>query len=248
MQEQFNLNQIIWSDYSILLAEDNKVNQFVVQSFIEGWGAKLTICEDGLKTIKELEKGSFDVILMDIQMPVMDGIECTKRIRSKLKSSIPIVGLTANAVKGDKEYFLSIGMDDYVSKPFNENTLKQVIANLLTNTLTKKDPMNKMKIMDISSLKRMGNGKESFVLKMLQIFLEESYEQIPELEGTKDTNIISSLAHKIKPSIDFIANDQMKKAVREIENKDFIEDPKLLSNFISNWKLLLREIEEHIPN
>lgn len=115
---------------NILLAEDGMVNQRVAMGFLKRKGHKVVIAEDGRKAVRAWEKGSFDLILMDVQMPEMDGIEATELIRQKEQASnthIPIIAMTANAMKGDRQRCLDAGMDDYVSKPIQPDLLFEAI-------------------------------------------------------------------------------------------------------------------------
>ncbi|MCP3874829.1 MAG: response regulator [Desulfobacteraceae bacterium] len=123
------------SNLKILLVEDNVVNQKVVSIMLKKMGHSITIGTNGQKALQLLEKERFDLILMDIQMPVMDGEEATKEIRLLEKNSkkhIPIIALTANAMKGDKERFLKSGMDGYVSKPIQKENLLKAINSVLS--------------------------------------------------------------------------------------------------------------------
>ena len=114
---------------NILLAEDNKVNQMLVLKLLQKQGYRATLAENGKKAVEAIKKGGFDLVFMDIQMPVMGGVEATKEIREweKHTTHIPIVALTANAMEGDREKYLEAGMDDYLAKPFKrEDVLKMV--------------------------------------------------------------------------------------------------------------------------
>ena len=115
----------------ILLVEDNKVNQFLANALLTSWKAQVDISEDGADAVERVKTGDYDLVLMDLQMPVMDGFEATVVIRNELKSSIPIVGLSANALNDERERSLQIGMDDYVSKPFKPELLYAIIQGYL---------------------------------------------------------------------------------------------------------------------
>ncbi|MDR1577015.1 MAG: response regulator [Deltaproteobacteria bacterium] len=116
----------------ILLAEDNAVNQLVAKKFLEKAGSVVTIANHGLEALELLEKASFDLILMDIQMPVMDGLEATRQIRAKPEfKDLPIVAMTAHAMPGDREISLEAGMSDHVTKPIEFDKLFVVIQKLL---------------------------------------------------------------------------------------------------------------------
>ncbi len=118
---------------SILLAEDNAINQKIALINLKKMGHRAELAENGAIAVELYKNGSFDLILMDEQMPSMSGIEATRMIRKieaakEIKSHIPIIALTANAMKGERERFLAAGMDDYLSKPFKIDDLKEVIA------------------------------------------------------------------------------------------------------------------------
>jgi CheY-like chemotaxis protein len=115
----------------ILLVEDNKVNQFLANALLTSWKSQVDISEDGADAVERVKTGEYDLVLMDLQMPVMDGFEATAVIRNELKSSIPIIGLSANALNDERERSLQIGMDDYVSKPFKPELLYAIIQGYL---------------------------------------------------------------------------------------------------------------------
>jgi CheY-like chemotaxis protein len=130
----------------ILLAEDNHINQKVALGILRKLGHHADAVSNGLEALKALEALPYDLVLMDVQMPEMDGIEATRRIRmpsSKvLDRNIPIIAMTAHAMAGDREHCLSCGMDDYVSKPVSSRTLTEALARWLPITagLAKPDP------------------------------------------------------------------------------------------------------------
>ncbi len=116
----------------VLLVEDNLVNQRVVLAILSKRGFQVGVAGNGLEALKALEKSHFDLVLMDVQMPYMDGIEATKKIRNELNlKSLPIVAMTAHAMNGDRERCLDAGMNDYVSKPVNAQTLVHTILRFI---------------------------------------------------------------------------------------------------------------------
>jgi CheY-like chemotaxis protein len=113
----------------ILLAEDNAVNQKLALRLLERMGHRAEVVEDGRAAVAAVEAGTFDLVLMDVQMPEMDGLEATRQIRARWPDrALRIVGLTANAMAGDREACLAAGMDDYVSKPIRPEELEAAIA------------------------------------------------------------------------------------------------------------------------
>jgi CheY-like chemotaxis protein len=118
------------SGLRILLAEDNQTNQLIVQAFVGMAGHSVTIVENGRAAVEAVRSGSFDLVLMDVQMPEMDGPTAALAIRALPgpAADIPIIALTANAMSGDREKYLAVGMTDYVSKPVDMTTLHAAIA------------------------------------------------------------------------------------------------------------------------
>ncbi len=124
----------------VLIAEDNPVNQFVATEFLRQRGHHSVTVEDGSLAVKAVTENTFDVVLMDVQMPVMDGIEATKAIRlAEIKSGgrVPIIAMTANAMKGDRERCIEAGMDGYLSKPIDANELFAAVESIPATTLHK---------------------------------------------------------------------------------------------------------------
>lgn len=116
---KFNLN--------ILVAEDYPVNQILIGELLKNYGIKYDIAENGAKAVEMAMEKSYDLILMDINMPELNGIEATKKLREAFDDTLPIIALTANAANGDEEYFISVGMDDYLSKPIDTTKLENIL-------------------------------------------------------------------------------------------------------------------------
>ena len=116
------------ADLRILLGEDNPVNQMIALMMLENLGLEAEVAANGLEILKELQRKPYDVVLMDVQMPELDGLQTTRRIREELKSRVHIIAVTANAMEGDREQCLQAGMDDYISKPFQIEVLHRVLA------------------------------------------------------------------------------------------------------------------------
>ncbi|RMG30977.1 MAG: response regulator, partial [Methanobacteriota archaeon] len=120
--------------YKILLAEDNHVNQKLAQKMLEKLGHQVVVANNGKMALEKLQGEPFDLVIMDIQMPEMDGFEATARIREEEKTSgehLPIIALTANAMSGDRERCLEAGMDDYLAKPIKKKDLIEVIRKVM---------------------------------------------------------------------------------------------------------------------
>lgn len=241
----------------ILVAEDVELNQFLIKHILESWGCEVTIVGNGREAVEKVRKYPFDLILMDIQMPDMDGITATKMIRSlsiagkpvidksvitkKIrtlnvndKSAIPIIALTANALKGDGQKYLNIGMNGYISKPYTEEKLFQVINEavktndkLRNKILPKTKPqvekvvVKSEKLYDLTMVDSIGKDDPEFVKNILTIFIETMPTNIESLvkAGTeKNYEQISKIAHKMKSSVDLLGIHSVKYVIRKLEN------------------------------
>ena len=124
-----NSENINFSDTKILVAEDNEVNQMLIQLLLEEYGIEVDIAENGEEAIEKVKEKDYNLVFMDINMPVMGGVEATKKIREF--SHVPIIALTANAMVGDREKFLNAGMDNYLTKPIDVKELQQMLIRYL---------------------------------------------------------------------------------------------------------------------
>jgi CheY-like chemotaxis protein len=217
----------------VLVAEDVELNQYLVRHIMESWGFTVDVVNNGREAVAMVLKNNYDLVLMDIQMPEMDGIEATWAIRQlgdAVKATIPIVALTANALKGDSEKYLAAGMNDFLPKPFNEQKLFIVISNnLKTGAGAPAKPMNKSntpvtgaeeKLYDLTMVQTISGGDAGFVNKMVQLFLETvppSMDDLQKETGQQNWVNASKLAHKLKATIDSMGITRLKEVVRTIE-------------------------------
>ncbi|MFA7274609.1 MAG: PAS domain S-box protein [Crocinitomicaceae bacterium] len=212
----------------VLLVEDNEMNRFVALQSLQYFGCSTQEAENGLIALEKLKQHKFDVILMDIQMPEMDGVMTTQNIREVLHLDVPIIAVTANAFKEDIDLYLSIGMNDYVTKPFDEYKLFLAIAKAIDQETSQKKsaetrlaiPEDDTRLYDVSKLRELSHGNEEFVQKMIGIFKENLPASLKEMQialGKSDYQTIASVAHKLKPSIENMGIHRLDGVAREIE-------------------------------
>ena len=128
----------MWQCLCVLLAEDNVVNQKLTVRLLERWGHTVTVASTGQEVLTALARQAYDLVLMDVQMPEMDGLEATAAIRAQERGTgthVPIIAMTANAMQDDAEQCLAAGMDAYISKPIRLGDLYKVIDKLLQGKL-----------------------------------------------------------------------------------------------------------------
>ncbi len=218
---------------SILVAEDVELNQFLAKHIMQAWGFEVTIAENGRKALEELANRDFDLVLMDIQMPEMDGITATREIRqlnNQKKAAIPIIALTANALKGDSERYLAAGMNDYLSKPFTEDNLFRVISRnlpagnetiVLAEQAIEHIPAEKnTPLYDLSMVRSVSGGDEAFIRKMVLLFIETVPPGLSDLSAAfneQDWQRVSKVAHKLKSTIDSMGITALKSEIRFVE-------------------------------
>ncbi len=134
MEDQVNNEKMAPETIKILLAEDNEANQFLIKAITKNENWNITVVDDGEKAVEAFTNDNFDLVLMDVQMPVMNGYEATRKIREMEKergTRTPIIALTAYAMKSDKDLCIEAGMDDYISKPFKRQQFLEAVAKIL---------------------------------------------------------------------------------------------------------------------
>jgi PAS domain S-box-containing protein len=218
----------------VLVAEDVELNQFLARHILESWDFQVVIAGNGREAIEQLGKEAFDFILMDVQMPEMDGIEATHRIRNMadpIKANIPIIALTANALKGDSEKYIAAGMTDYLAKPFDEERLFRVISRNLSGVKkpSSDEPNHKnnkeimaenSRLYDLTMVQSVSGGDEGFIKKMVALFIETVPQNVQELKNAlqaENWEQVGKTAHKLKSTIDSMGIKSIHKEIRTVE-------------------------------
>ncbi|MBN1981941.1 MAG: response regulator [Chitinivibrionales bacterium] len=206
----------------ILLVEDSVINQKVAVGMLQKFGFSCDVAENGSDALKAMKTSSYDLVLMDIQMPVMDGFETTKRIREEgellRKNNVPIIAMTGNAIQGDREKCLTAGMSDYITKPVDPEKLFQILykwlpacqltQNDVSDTLDTKcskliqlQESKQIPVFDVGALRKRLMNDES----LFQKIVHQCFEEIPLLQCSlqkaflqKDLQKIAAIAHTIK--------------------------------------------------
>jgi CheY-like chemotaxis protein/HPt (histidine-containing phosphotransfer) domain-containing protein len=215
--------------FQILLAEDNAVNQIVAMRLLEKNGHKVTVAENGRVALQALEKSTFDLILMDVQMPEMSGWEATRAIRLKEQSTgahIPIVAMTAHAMKGDEERCLEAGMDAYLTKPVRSAELLAMIERLANSSADMEVNMKERsanypaEIIDFgAALERLDGDRELFD-ELAQMFKEGCPKMLAESRravAAGDSKALEHEAHTLKGSSANLSASVVSEKASEIE-------------------------------
>ncbi len=219
----------------ILLAEDGVVNQKVAQGLLEQRGHQVVVANNGKEAIDALDREPFDLILMDVHMPQMDGFEATAAIRAREQSCgghIPIIAMTASAMKGDRERCLAAGMDSYISKPVNPNEMYTAVEEVpaAAHAADESAPQSRAKPPDEAveptgqvdwnkALNRVGGSVEA-LKELAQLFIDESPKMIDNVRDAIDNQAAKDLeraAHTLKGSADIFDAREVREAAARLE-------------------------------
>ena len=215
----------------VLLAEDNVVNQKLAIGILEKLGHRVVIANNGVEALQMLEQNKFDVVFMDVQMPEMDGLAATRELRRReanTNTHVPVVAMTAHAMKGDRENCLDAGMDDYLGKPIRLRDVALKLEELFANA--SKEPANFLKQDEQSTttddiivwpiaLANVGND-EQLLRELVSVFLEETPQlmsQATEAASAQDSKSLSAAAHSIKGSMLFLNPELALQSAQELE-------------------------------
>ena len=203
----------------ILLAEDNAVNQRLAASLLERRGHRVTIAPNGREALAAMARLAFDVVLMDVQMPEMGGFEATAAIRKKEESTgahVPIIAMTAHAMKGDRERCLAGGMDEYLTKPLDSRRLCALVESLVS---TSRAPRDDASMMTEQVLARVG-GDHELLAEISRLFVDDAPQHLERIRAALDARDGDSLrraAHALKGAAANFDADGVVNAARALE-------------------------------
>ena len=211
---------------TILVAEDVEMNQHLIRHILESSGALVVIARNGVEALELVKKQAFDCVLMDVQMPEMDGIQATIHIRKledPLLAAIPIIAIAANCLEEDLLKYEQAGMDDFLAKPFVETLLLDTILNnsstvRMNGSSETESPGNKL--YDLAMIRSVSGGDAAFIKKMILLFIETVPLNVQELVTATDQQNweqVSKMAHKLKSTIDSMGIRSLHDQIRSVE-------------------------------
>jgi CheY-like chemotaxis protein len=256
--EPIELSSSSVKDLSILLAEDNLVNQKVAGQMLKILGYQADIANDGLEVLKMIEQKDYDLILMDVQMPNLDGLETSRCIRQKQDYPQPkIIAMTANAMPGDRENCLAAGMDDYISKPVVIQELNQILVSFSkpSNVVFNPPSIEESSVSWVEEsilqfmLETLCNNDFQLMQEMLNCYLSESLELIQKIQlswQAKNSQEVSFLAHSLKSSSASIGAKALADLCQQLEKLSQDESLKTQVSLILDLQTTYAQVQQDL--
>lgn len=240
------------SRYKILLAEDNLINQKVALRILSDCGYNVTPVNNGIEVLKILDEKSFDIILMDVQMPEMDGFTATSKIRKSdtASTNIPIIALTAHALIGDKDKCIEAGMNDYVSKPIVPEKFVKVIDKWLNIEIKRGDTGTGSvqgkyeEVFDFAVLDKMSLGDKEFQVELLGHYrkdLDKRFNRLMEFIQSQNLPKIAAEAHTIKGASFSVGANKIGNIAYSIELTGRQKDLENVNQWMDKLSLAIKE-------
>ncbi len=234
-----------FANYKILVAEDNKINQTLLKFILQQWNLSYNLAENGQQVLDILSKEKYDLVLMDIQMPIMDGYEAATRVRKELGLNIPMIAMTAHVLPTEKQKCIQAGMNDYISKPIDETVfigmLEKYLGSSIVNGFELQKPLvvgNDLLYIDVDYLNNIFSENAGFINEVMYQFREQFPNELKQLKlavAQKDIKEIVRLTHHIKTTVSSISiNTPLKSMLDTIESR---VDSK-------NWTLINEELDK----
>jgi len=219
----------VFGDVKILVAEDIALNQLLMKTILDDFGFERDIVANGQLAIEKLQTTTYDVILMDLLMPIMNGFEATDYIRNTMNSSVPIIALTADVTTVDLAKCKAVGMDDYISKPVDEKLLYSKIVGLLKKNMpiaASDEPLKyqgeRIKCIDMDYLARRTKSNPELMMEMISLYLEQTPPLVSAMKQSlldKDWSSLYSAVHKMIPSFSIVGiNQDFENMARKVQD------------------------------
>jgi CheY-like chemotaxis protein len=236
----------------ILLVENNLFNQEVACEFLKNADALVSIAQNGAEALDLLRLESFDCVLMDIQMPVMDGFEATKQIRKDTSlAHLPVIAMTADAWNEDREHCLEIGMDDFISKPFKPDALYRMLEKWLMSPRSGSAviPDEEGVVVDLAELSELVGGERQKMRDLAQKFLLLAQSGMGDIDAAlrrNDLAALSALGHHHKGPARMIGAIEFAKLCQALEKQAQNGDGKRLGDIVEKMRALLQLIDAYL--
>ena len=253
------------SQLVVLLVEDNDINRLYAKSILKNWQCYTDTAENGLVALEKIKNQAYDVVLMDIQMPVMDGYETAKAIRlmNSPMRDVPVIALTANATRADVEKCMAAGMNDYLPKPFTPDDLYRKL--FIDQKISPKHKIKSMagakvkpasQLYNLDYLRSVSGNNEEFIREMVLTFTQTIPPLLMEMKQAltdSDWPKLARHAHQIKPSFTLMGLTELRSNILFIEENSkastkLDEIPHAVLNFINQCEVVIPELSREVVN
>lgn len=243
----------------VIMAEDYPMNQYLAKNLFEKWGIDLTIVDDGEALLKALEKDTFDLILMDLQMPIIGGVQAAKQIRDR-DDSTPIIAFSAHVLEKDGIQLKKQGINDFVLKPYNERELKAKLSQYLQLSLKDASEQISSSVNEeivssdfgLSYIKDLSAGDDDFIHEILAMFVSQVPINMNALVSSfnrGDLEGMVKIAHTVQSSFVMVDREDIKTALKKVEmwgkGMEILENP---SDFLSTLAMNIQGVVESVAN
>jgi len=250
-KDTLQVNTEVLSGKTALIVDDDAMNRMLGQIILEGFNMKVSLASDGSEAIRILEEKSFEVILLDIHMPLVSGLDVADYIHSsRLHRRMKIIAVTADMIREELDAYLRHGMDDYIIKPFREISLFNKICQVMevdtdrikqesVQIILKED--DESRLYDLHELRSVTRGNEAFFTEMIQTFVENAREGIQQIRAAmerKEWTVMRETAHRLIPSFKHLAVKSVVSDLVELKNEP-LQSPEL-----GRVRHLVQRIEE----
>ena len=233
----------------ILLVEDNKLNRLVFRMMLNNMKAEVDEVENGLEAINKLTDTTYDLVLMDIQMPVMDGTTALHIIKKKYGESIPVIALTATAFNSEVAHMLNLGFSDCITKPIDQKTLQTRLFHFFTSGSAKEKYYQTLQKEILMNINQMANGDSIQMSRLIGYLLEEVNYSLAEWEksiGMKDWDLARTILHREKVMIKSIGINSFDGLISEIEDDNVLKSESEMILMYSQLTELFKMIQSRL--
>lgn len=248
------------SNLKVLVVEDMALNQLLMKTLLDDFGFERDIASNGKIAIEKLKTNDYDIILMDLQMPEMNGFEATEYIRNTLKSNIPIIALTADVTTVDLAKCKAVGMNDYIAKPIDEKLLYAKIVELIKmpmpdNTIEQEakeiEVTKPLKYTDLDYLNKRTRSNPKLMMEMIDIYLKQTPPLVKAMKKglkDKDWDGLKAAVHKLIPSFSIMGMDKNYETIAKeiIEYADIEKHIDKTTNLVSQLETVCKEVYKEL--
>lgn len=242
------MNNISDNSLKILVAEDSEFNQLMIEEILKKLEYNYTLVDNGKKVLDELSENKYNLVLMDVEMPVMSGNEALIQIRNSQNQNIPIIALTAHKEKHLFDDLMQIGYNHVLTKPFNLKDLNNILIEHLcidNDIIQEETFIADDKLYNLDYIKEFSSNDDAFIFEMIDLFLQEapiSLNKLRDIKKTKNFEAVHQVAHKYTPQLNFMG---LKTIIEHVDNLErLVETSNSINTIINEIEYIIKNSEK----